>query len=141
MAAVNVENGVYTNFDQTNMTFEDIADAAVASASIPMFFPPHNWEGRGIFMDGGTENNINLDSAINQCLDLVDDESKITIDILICGDNAPPEEWDSDGNGWSNFFRGDDLKKYYNNTDDIDRTMRTHPEINWRSVFVQGDSL
>lgn len=93
-------------------------------------------------MDGGTEQNINLDSAISQCLDIVNgDESKIIIDILISGSNEAPEEWDEVGNGWSNFFRGGDLKKYYNNCDDIDHTMRVHPEINYRNIIVQSSSL
>lgn len=64
MAAVNVETGEYTTFDQKNTSFFDLAHAAVASGSIPFVFPPHVWEGRGIFMDGGTVWNINVDSAI-----------------------------------------------------------------------------
>ena len=35
-------------------------------------------------MDGGTVWNVNISSAINGCLTKVDDESKITVDILIC---------------------------------------------------------
>ena len=57
----------------------------MSSSSIPFSFPPHIWhDGRGIFMDGGTWYNTNMNSAILQCLDMVDDESKITIDLLMC---------------------------------------------------------
>ncbi len=41
-------------------------------------------------MDGGSVWGINVDSAIKKCLEIVDDPSKITIDILICGDPEIP---------------------------------------------------
>ena len=88
LAAVNVETGEYTTFDQTNTNFFDLPHAAVSSSSIPFVFPPHVWPGRGTFMDGGTVWNINIDSAIQQCLEIVDDPSKITVDVIICG--SPP---------------------------------------------------
>jgi hypothetical protein len=36
-------------------------------------------------MDGGTTWNTNLGTAINKCKELVDDDSKITIDVVLCG--------------------------------------------------------
>ena len=64
LATVNVNDGTYTQFTQKNLQFTELADAAVASASIPFVFPPHNWEGKGLFMDGGTVYNINIEGAI-----------------------------------------------------------------------------
>ena len=137
----NVNDGSYTTFSQNNISFLESADAAFASASIPFIFPNYNWEGKGVFMDGGTVYNINLDSAIEQCMEIVDDESKITIDILICGSNADPEIWDKAGNSWSNYFRARDLHKFYNGCDDISHTMQGHPKINYRYTLVQEESL
>ena len=49
--------------------------AIVSSSAIPGVFPPHVWEGKGIFMDGGTVYNINVEGAVRQCMDgIVDDE-------------------------------------------------------------------
>jgi len=42
-----------------------MAKAAFSSASIPTVFPPYNWEGKGIFVDGSTATNINVEDAIN----------------------------------------------------------------------------
>ena len=42
-------------------------------------------------MDGGSVWGINVDSAINKCLEIVDDPSKITVDVLICGDAELPD--------------------------------------------------
>ena len=52
-----------------------MAKAAFSSASIPTVFPPYSWEGKGLFVDGSTATNINVEDAISQCKDLVDDES------------------------------------------------------------------
>lgn len=35
-------------------------------------------------MDGGTVWNTNLVSAVDRCMELVDDSSKIIIDIILC---------------------------------------------------------
>ena len=64
LAAVDVSTGKYTEFDQTNILFSELPDASVASASIAFVFPPHNWPGKGIYMDGGTVYNINIEGAV-----------------------------------------------------------------------------
>ena len=64
IGSVNVEDGLFTVWDQKSIQYSDLAEAAVASASIPGVFPPHYWEGKGRFMDGGTVYNLNIDSAI-----------------------------------------------------------------------------
>lgn len=46
-------------------------------------------------MDGGTTWNVNIASAINGCLEVVDDESKITVDILICNNSEMQTETDT----------------------------------------------
>ena len=55
----------------------------VASSSIPFVFP-HREIKDYILMDGGTVWNINLVSAIDRCMELVDDESQIVLDIVVC---------------------------------------------------------
>ena len=101
---MNIETGEFTNFDQTNTPWEEAAWAAKASSSIPAVFPPHHWPGRGYFMDGGTVWNINVEAAVDQCLEIVDDESKITIDIAICS-TVPQESYKITKNAAKNYLR------------------------------------
>ena len=61
---MDVNTGRYTEFDQTNILFSELPDAAFASASMPSVFPPHNWPGKGIFMDGGFVYNVNVEGAV-----------------------------------------------------------------------------
>ena len=91
IGSANVNDGSFHIFDQKNTPITDLAKAAFASASIPGVFPPFHWDGVGLFMDGGTVNNVNIKSAIEQCKELVNDERKITVDIYICDDSVGGE--------------------------------------------------
>ena len=55
-------------------------------------------------MDGGTTWNINIDSAVKQCLEIVDDPSQIVMDIMICG-NPHLTNVDKTGNTIYNYKR------------------------------------
>lgn len=134
LSAVDVGTGKYTEFDQTNIKFTELPDAAVSSASIPLVFPPHVWPDRGVFMDGGTVYNINIEGAVRQCMDLVDDESKIIMDVLICGAPDSPEVIEEAGNSWTNYFRGRNIEQFYGNTDSLAQSIKAHPTMKMRHI-------
>ena len=135
LATVNVNNGEYTEFTQKNITFAQLADAAVASSSIPFVFPPYNWAGKGLFMDGGTVYNINVEGAIRQCMDIVNDESKIIMDVFICTSPDEPEVWTDDGKSFTNFWRERTLRNYWGSTDSLASSVEAHPKIKMRYVI------
>ena len=85
--AVDINTGDFIKFDQNNTGFHEMAKAAVASGSIAGVFAPFSWAGKGLFVDGHTAWNVDVEDAISQCLDLVSDESQITLDILTCGND------------------------------------------------------
>ena len=138
LGSVNANTGVYTEFTQKNTEFMDLAQASVSSASIPFVFPPHVWEGKGVFMDGGTVYNVDLEGAIAQCMDLVDDESKIIIDIYFCGAPKSAETEEKVGNSWENYFRGRSLRKYYGDSNSIALAMVGHPTVQMRHMVNQA---
>ena len=112
IGTVNVGTGEFTTFNRDNITFgEELATAAVCSSSIPAVFPPTHFRD-SYFMDGGTVWDVNISSAINGCLDLVDDQSKITVDILICG-NSEMKSDTSTNNTIDNLLRSHQIKSYY----------------------------
>ena len=68
-------------------------------------------------MDGGTVWNVNIDSAIRQCLEVVDDESDIIVDIAICDDDTiSPVDPETEGTIW-NFFRSYNIHDFYDSSD------------------------
>ena len=65
-------------------------------------------------MDGGTVWNINISSAINGCISLgVEDLSKITVDLFICGTEGINEGW-IPGHTLDNYLRRIAITRYYN---------------------------
>ena len=44
-----------------------------------------------VFMDGGTVWNVNLTTAVQECMEIVDDYSDIIVDIAICGYSNNPD--------------------------------------------------
>lgn len=68
VAAVDVNTGEYVTFNENNTTFDDLPQSCASSGSIPVVFPPQHFKGH-ILMDGGTVWNVNIDSAVNYCLD------------------------------------------------------------------------
>ena len=65
-------------------------------------------------MDGGTVWNINISSAINGCISLgVEDLSKITVDLFICGTEGINENW-IPGHTLDNYLRRIAITRYYN---------------------------
>jgi len=127
IASTEVNTGEYYEFDNSNTNFRDLAQAAVCSSSIPGIFPPHIWKNRGVFMDGGTVYNINLEGAVAQCLDLGYTESQIEIDALFCGAPDLPRTISKSGATWENWQRGRELRHYYNNSNSIAASLQAHP--------------
>ena len=138
MSSTEVNTGVYTQFTEKTVSLDEMPNAAVASASIPMIFPPHVWQGRGVYMDGMTAYNLNAQGAIESCMDgVVDDESKIIIDVLICGSNTMTTETET-GNAWENYFRGRDIGKFYGDSNSLVYTMKAHPTVQFRYIVQQS---
>ena len=111
--ATEVNTGDITIFNNDNTAFKDIPRAAVASSSIPGIFPPFIWGDGRLFMDGGAIHNVNAISAIDECMKIVDDESKITIDVLVCNAKAETETSGHEVNSIENYFRSKNIRKAF----------------------------
>ena len=117
VAAANVETGEYTPFNNDNITFEEMPTAAMSSGSIPAVFAPQHFKGMYL-MDGGTIWDVNVQSAIEQCLDIVDDQSDIILDVMICAyqeDLPTPDKM----NTIHNFWRQRQIHHFYNDSNDV----------------------
>ena len=61
-----------------------IATAITASGAIPPLFRPVNYEGTNM-IDGGIAVFIDIEAAIERCLETVGDQSKIILDAVMLG--------------------------------------------------------
>ena len=105
-----MNTGSYIVYDEKTSP-SILPNAVVASASIPFIFPPQKI-GNYLLMDGGTIWNLNLITAADKCKEIVNDDSKITMDIILCGDHEIHTEQDT-GNAMNNFLRWQAIQNYY----------------------------
>ena len=138
--AANVETGDYESFNQTNTAINDIAQAAVSSSSIPGVFPPQHFKGM-ILMDGGTIWDVDILSAVNQCLELVDSEEDIIIDIAICGDSTMNQIEEVSKDAIFNWFRSNNIHKFYREMNSIAQQRRARPNVTYRHLFLEADPM
>ena len=80
-------------FQTLNETFgNQIIDEITCSSSIPAFFPPHIYQGTA-WADGGCIDNLDVFSAIERCLEVVETEKQVTVDMIYCDNyGALPNE-------------------------------------------------
>jgi hypothetical protein len=65
-----------------NLTVPNLIEAALASGSVPTFFPYSTFDDE-IYVDGGTTGVlVDISGAIDRCREIVDDDSNITLDIV-----------------------------------------------------------
>lgn len=101
VSAVDVNSGNYISFDGETLPKEHVPLATISSASLPFIFP-HRQIGDYVLMDGGTVWNTNIATAIEKCEEIEPNDSKIIIDIVLCGDHEMHSEMDT-GNSINNF--------------------------------------
>lgn len=78
--SVDANTGDIQAFDETN-DIETLIKGLCASTAVPFLFPPVEYNGK-ILMDGGVAWNLDVASAILKCREIVDSDSKITLDII-----------------------------------------------------------
>ena len=132
-AAVDVETGEFVTMDQTNCSFDDLPLCTMSSASIPMIFQPLQWNGHTL-IDGGTAWGLNIDSAIQQCLEIVDDPADIIIDIAICA-YYPPVKGTVSNNAYQNFQTDRDIRSYWQKMGTVKQQMEALEGVEYRYFF------
>ena len=74
-------------------------------------------------------------SAVENCLKLVDDESQITLDIILLDKISPAEGEEDDGKTFANFMRNRDITGYYKSYENVLVTMMAYPNVNYRYIM------
>lgn len=88
VGSTNLDTGRFGTFNES--LGENIVEAVMCSAAPPLYFPPQDFQDT-TWADGGCVINLDVFSAIERCLDVVDDESKVIVDMIFCtGADLPP---------------------------------------------------
>ena len=139
VSSVDSSSGQYVITREDEVSEEEFAERVVASASIPFVFPHRhikNWT----LMDGGTVWNTNLVSAIDRCMEIVDDQSKIVLDIIILG-QSKLNKTEVNSNSIGNYLRYRDIKTYSKSAADIIEFGQAYPNVTYRYFFKSSKPL
>lgn len=123
---------------QENTVYEDLAQSSLASGSIPVIFPPQKIKDY-VFMDGGTVWNVNLTSAVDQCMEIVDSYEDIILDVAICGYASEPGS-ESTKNAAKNWMEAQSIRSYYNGGNALWSQAQAFPGLEMRYYFQEQNS-
>jgi len=140
---VDANNADYVIYDYnaTNTLPSDYVDSAIASASIPFAFP-QLVRGDKVLIDGGSVWNLDLSSAVRRCKEIVDDESDIIVDMILCSNNKVKiVENIKEFSTLENFMRGREIMSFYEGMDEIEKSRILYPKVNWRYVVAPSEEL
>ena len=87
-----------------------------------------------VLIDGGSAWNLNIDAAINKCLDDGFASSDIIVDIIACSYHEPNAQ-EVEKNAFDNFMGARDIAKYYSGMQSIQAEMRSHNDVDYRFFF------
>jgi hypothetical protein len=91
-------------------------------------------------MDGGTMFNLNIVGAVQRCREIVDQDSKITIDISVCG-SPTLGNWTDRGDAIGTFMRRNSIKSFQESMEDIYAFKQSFPEVNFRYFVHPSEPL
>mmetsp|Transcript_6321 Transcript_6321/g.6204 ORF Transcript_6321/g.6204 Transcript_6321/m.6204 type:complete len:173 (+) Transcript_6321:254-772(+) len=80
VGSTNLDTGIYGQFNES-LGLEGLLTAITCSACPPWYFPPVNFQG-STWVDGGVMINQDVFAAVERCLDVVPDQSQITVDLI-----------------------------------------------------------
>mmetsp|Transcript_8704 Transcript_8704/g.6454 ORF Transcript_8704/g.6454 Transcript_8704/m.6454 type:complete len:125 (+) Transcript_8704:554-928(+) len=90
-------------------------------------------------MDGGTTWGINLVSAVERCLELVESPSQIVMDLVLLK-TAVLEEW-TGATTLDYLKRSRDIKDYYKLQEDVWKFYVSQPDVQYRYFFMPSEEL
>ena len=138
--SVDLSTGEVIVFDETTPRNKQYL-ALLASASIPIFFPPvEDLMQNRFLVDGGIFSNLELDEAILKCREKGFDDEHIIVDIILCMDNpAKVEEWTMKDakykSAWDMKARRTEYSDFYYYYEDITRVVRGYPKVYFRHLM------
>ena len=135
-------------FSEKTTPYDQFSDVVLASSSIPGVFPATVYpdarapSGKFVFIDGGVVWGAPLAGAINRCKEIVDEESKITVDILITHtEHMNIEPHTNQTHTADNWFRNRDIKNYENGLAGVLKFMVDFPDVNFRHFAIPSKPI
>lgn len=137
---VDVLDGHYVDFTEKNITTEDnLVYSMYSSFAYPGFFPPVQAFGSSWF-DGAAVYDLDIFSAVNNCLKTVD-ESDVVIDVLLTSSANLTQVDAKDYTSIGMLFRYLEVASYYSSMDGLLRAKFAYPNATFRYVISPTKSI
>jgi predicted acylesterase/phospholipase RssA len=120
---------------------QEIPKSVVASAAIPGLFP-YSLHQNKTLIDGGTIDNVNIRGGIEQCRQIVDDDSLITIDVIMTNPiNTHTTMNMSKQKSYTIYERAKQVAAESNNFWYLNDAITAFPNANWRYLIAPKEAL
>lgn len=131
----------YVTYRLEDAQVDQLPQTIASSASLAFLFIPQQLNGR-VNIDGGTWRGLDASSAVEKCLELVSDESQITLDIILLDQIFAPdsETYADTTNAINNLMRARSVQSYYTALENVIEVMVTYPNVNYRYMMEPSDS-
>ena len=129
VGSVDVNTGDFKTFSEDS-DYKDFPRRVVASASIPVVFP-HMQIDNMTLVDGGARYMVNVASAVERCMEEVDDQSQITVDVSYCFGIELDHINYTSGSAITNYLRYFYLAAWNKFMDDFTETQKAFPNVNY----------
>jgi predicted patatin/cPLA2 family phospholipase len=131
--------GEHVDFNASDTIPDDAIPTIVASSAIPFAFP-HLEKNGNTYIDGGCVWNLDVGGAVRRCLEVVDDEEDIIVDIILCSSYDLAEPGDlKNFKAFSHYLRAQEIMEWNTLMEELLKQQALYPSINFR--YVIGPSV
>ena len=134
VGTVDANNAAYLRWNGAEADVASWPAKVVSSASLPGLFSPALIDDH-VCIDGGTAMGLDSTSAVEECLKYVDDESQVTLDVILLDRFTLPDTEESSKNTVENIMREHSVKSYYHGLENVIQTQVAHPNVNYRYLI------
>jgi hypothetical protein len=138
--AMDAISGSLIPFTEADVPYDDFAKVAVASASLPGLFPARKF-GDWLFIDGGVVWGADLARGVERCREVVSDDSKIIVDMLITHSSSKAVLEKRSDNALANYYRAKNIKDWENGVAGLRKFVDDFPEITYRHFAIPSKPI
>lgn len=137
---MNTARYISYDYNETELT-DQYVNHVIASTAMPLAFPAL-LDGGNTLLDGGVVWKMDVPGAIQRCLEIVDDESDIIMDIIMTAQShIETAEHVREYTTLQHFIRGMETREFHKAMKILNNTVIAHPKVDFRYVLAPSVSL
>ena len=142
LGVADMDTAKYVSCDYNYTALTDgYVDDVIASTAMPLAFPALLKEGMTL-LDGGVVWSLDLLNPIRRCLEVVESEKDIIVDIIMTSETHMRTVEDLKRySTFDHFRRGQEIKSFFKAMKNLNRTTIAHPDVTFRYILAPSETL